>query len=180
MKELVVLTAVGRDRVGIVERVSAEILSRGCNIEESRASILGGEFALIALVSGEAEGIRALEADRSRLAESLDLEVTLRATEAERPDERGRPYRIESISLDTPGIVHALTAVLRDGGVNIDSLETETRGAPFTGAPMFYAALSVIIPPELSLSTLREQLSSVAEEYDLDISIKPILPTADE
>jgi glycine cleavage system transcriptional repressor len=180
VKELVVLTAVGRDRVGIVERVSAEILKRGCNIEESRAAILGGEFALIVLVSGESDTIRALESMRSQLAETLDLEVMLRPTQVERTIDRGRPYRIESVSLDTPGIVYAVTTVLRERGINIDSLETDTTGAPFTGAPMFHASLSVIVPPETSIAELRRRFAEVADEYDLDISIRPIITTPDE
>jgi glycine cleavage system transcriptional repressor len=180
MKNLTVLTAVGRDRVGLVEQLSAEILRRGCNIEESRMAVLGGEFALIVLLSGERDSIDGLVADRQELLESLDLEITMRPTKPHHPVKLGRPYRIESVSLDSPGIVHAVTAVLRERNIGIDTLETETRGAPFTGAPMFHATIGVIVPPEVSITALRNELSVVAEQYDLDISIRPIVPSVEE
>jgi glycine cleavage system transcriptional repressor len=44
MKGYAIVTAVGADRVGIVDDISREILSLACNIEESRMALLGGDF----------------------------------------------------------------------------------------------------------------------------------------
>jgi glycine cleavage system regulatory protein len=59
-------------------------------------------------------------------------------------------------------------------------METETQGAPFTGAPMFHVSISAIVPPEVSISVLRDDLLRVAEKHDLDITLKPIVPGTDE
>ena len=45
-----VLTAIGPDRVGIVDDVSGAVSEGSCNIEESKMAVLGGEFAVIMLV----------------------------------------------------------------------------------------------------------------------------------
>jgi glycine cleavage system transcriptional repressor len=47
----IVLTLTGTDRVGIVEEVTQLLLKLGGNIETSRMSRLGGEFAILMLVS---------------------------------------------------------------------------------------------------------------------------------
>ena len=52
MKNHALLTAFGADRVGIVDDLTSLILEARCNVEESRMSVLGGEFAVILLFSG--------------------------------------------------------------------------------------------------------------------------------
>ena len=51
--EYAVITAVGADKVGIMDSLAGAVVGLKANIEETRASILGGEFAVIMLVSGE-------------------------------------------------------------------------------------------------------------------------------
>src|SRR5258708_19915436 len=46
------LTAIGRDRPGIVARIARVLLDHGLNIEDSQMRILGGRFALILLLRG--------------------------------------------------------------------------------------------------------------------------------
>lgn len=48
-----VITASGEDKIGLVDRLSSKITASGCNIEESRMAVLGGQFALIMLISGQ-------------------------------------------------------------------------------------------------------------------------------
>ena len=57
MSAYLVISAIGQDRPGIVDEVSAFILSHQCNVEDSRMAVLGGDFALIMLVSGPETGV---------------------------------------------------------------------------------------------------------------------------
>ncbi|HDJ86419.1 MAG TPA: glycine cleavage system protein R, partial [Chromatiales bacterium] len=43
MNNLLVVSALGQDRPGIVNELSLAILNCGCNIEDSRMTVLGGE-----------------------------------------------------------------------------------------------------------------------------------------
>jgi glycine cleavage system transcriptional repressor len=178
--EYAVLTCLGTDRVGIMEDIAAGIESAGCNIEESRASVLGGEFAVIMLISGEAGQIKSLIRDQASLSDSTGLAVTVKPTVPPKPSPQGRPYVVESFSLDAPGIVHLITERLGKYGVNIDDLESDTTAAPFTGAPMFIFKARVTVPPECSLAELRDHLEELSHEKDLDIALKPVAPTPAE
>ena len=180
MKSFAVLTASGADRVGIVDDLSAALLEADCNIEESKMSVLGGEFALIVLVSGPSASVDRLLGELDILGERAGLELSGRQTAAHVADPRGRPYHIACVSLDTPGIVHSVTGLLRRRGVNIDELETETTGAPFTGAPMFHMRITAIVPADVSMSALRSELADIASTQDLDITIRPLVGAAEE
>src|SRR5439155_21024527 len=47
------LTAIGRDRPGIVARIAKVLLGHGLNIEDSQMRILGGRFAMMLLLRGQ-------------------------------------------------------------------------------------------------------------------------------
>ena len=46
MSQKLVITALGADRPGIVNELSEALYARQLNIEDSRMSVLGGEFAI--------------------------------------------------------------------------------------------------------------------------------------
>jgi glycine cleavage system transcriptional repressor len=171
----IVLTAVGPDRVGIVDDLSGAVSAAGCNIEESKMSVLGGEFAVIMLVSGPDASVAPLSKSLPGLGEKLSLHVECRATHEPLAGQKGRPYFLEAVSLDTPGIVHSVTAVLRNHGINIEDLETDTGCAPWTGAPMFRMKARMIVGPAVSLVRLKEELFRLQQEHDLDIALQPDL-----
>jgi predicted amino acid-binding ACT domain protein len=56
-KDHLILTAVGPDQVGLVEKLSEFISSHGCNIEDSKMAVFCGEFAVILLITGEPGGL---------------------------------------------------------------------------------------------------------------------------
>ena len=51
MRTNIVFTLTGTDRIGIVEGITKLLLDLGGNVETSRMSRLGGEFAVLMLVS---------------------------------------------------------------------------------------------------------------------------------
>lgn len=139
-KVYAVISAIGADRVGIVDDLSGLISAGGGNIEESKMSVLGGEFAVMMLVSMEAGALDALVAKIAELEARLSLKMGVKRTSESAHDhgesEQGRPYVLETVSLDGQGIVHSVSAVLRSFGINIEELETRTEQAPLTGAPL--------------------------------------------
>jgi glycine cleavage system transcriptional repressor len=175
-KAFAVLTAIGADRVGIVDDLAAAVSSAGCNIEESKMAVLGGEFAVIMLVSGPPGSLDGLTGGVDGLGSRLALHIESRPTREPRAGESGRPYLLEAVSLDTPGIVHSVTAVLRGHGINIEELSTDTAAAPWTGAPMFRLKAHLIIGPSVSIARLKEELALLQQEHDLDIALKPVFP----
>ena len=168
------LTAVGPDRVGIVDDLSGAVTAAGGNIEESKMAVLGGEFAVIMLVSGPPAPLDSLCRSLPSLGEKLGLRVTCQNTHEPRAEEKGRPYLLKAVSLDTPGIVHSVTALLRRHAINIEDLETETAPAPWTGAPMFRLSAHLVIGPSVSIGGLKEELGRLQQEHDLDVVLKPV------
>jgi glycine cleavage system transcriptional repressor len=175
MKTYVVLTAIGPDRPGIVDVVSKFLFDHGCNLEDSRMAILGGEFALIVLVSGQPDAIVKVRADFPQTASKIGLTGAAKDTPGPdaRKDKGFVPFQVRAVGLDHPGIVHQIAHALHRMGANIESLETQAASAPFTGAAMFTLAMRVAVPPQLSLAELRTKLQAVCDEVNVDVTIQP-------
>ena len=169
----VVLTAVGPDRPGLVNELSSLIRRAGASIEDSRMAILGGEFAVILLISGPPGAIGRAKGIGPQVEGELGLRCILKETApAGRPTDY-LPYRIEVSGADRPGIVQVVAAVLAERGVNVASLESRLHHAPFSGTPMFVLEASLQVPSTTVLSELRGELASTCEDENLDFHLEP-------
>ena len=72
MSQLIVISAVGSDRTGVVQDLTKVILACGGNIEESRMTTLGAEFAMLLLVSGNWATLNKLEQGLNKLGDGKD------------------------------------------------------------------------------------------------------------
>ena len=64
-----------------MQDLSKVVLSCGGNIEESRMTTLGSEFAMLLLVSGNWHTLGRLEQDLDKLCESGDLTISIKKTD---------------------------------------------------------------------------------------------------
>jgi len=171
-KQHLVLSALGPDRTGLVAQIATHITTRGGNVEDSRMAILGAEFGVMMLVSGDADELAAIERELPSLAQATGLQLLARRTE-ERRRQGGLPCVVEASALDQEGIVQSVAAALHDLGVNVVSLETSAYMASMSGAPLFRLEAQVEVPRSVGLATLREKMAAVARRLDLDLDIRP-------
>jgi glycine cleavage system transcriptional repressor len=171
-KSYLVLTAVGPDRPGLVSEISSLVLAAGANLEDSRMAILGGEFALLMLVSGDEAKMHDVEARSAGLGERLGLRVITKHTTPQQVPNDFLPHRFRVTGVDRPGIVQRVTAVLAGRGVNVASLESRLEFAAESGTPMFILEAALQIPSALALADLRRELATACEEENWDFSLE--------
>ncbi|HEY3318141.1 MAG TPA: ACT domain-containing protein [Coriobacteriia bacterium] len=173
MAAQIVFTLTGPDRVGLVDEVTELLLDLGGNVETSRMMRLGGEFAMLMLVSLPDVELAKLDASLAHLT-GAGYKVTASRTE-ERPDEHAGwlPYRIEVMGADHEGIIHRIAHGLSRRGINIESAETETKQAPVSATPLFSMTTLVLVPPELAEPDWRVELEEAAQRANVDVTVKP-------
>lgn len=171
-----ILTAIGADRPGLVDEVSQFIFQHGGNIEDSRMVNLRGQFAMMVLVGGSEDALRKIEDELDALAQNSRLRVEIQPAEPEKAPTAARdaiPYRLTATAIDQQGLVHRISHLLRELGVNIESLDTRLAAAPYTGAPVFEMELVVAVPRSAPMSKLREQLGRLCDELNIDWQLEP-------
>ncbi|NWF57578.1 MAG: ACT domain-containing protein [Syntrophaceae bacterium] len=179
MKRYFALSAIGKDRPGIVADVSGLIYECGGNLEDSRMTRLGEQFALLILFSGSGEEFQyRLSTGCKRLEWEKRLSIFLTPLEAfeGKPGEKGRIdlYELSTSGMDRMGIVYRVSRLLADHGINIADLETKATPSPESGTPIFTMNIRLEVPAELSGKDLLEKLNRLGEELAIDISLKKL------
>jgi glycine cleavage system transcriptional repressor len=166
-----VLTAVGPDRIGLVEKISEFIVQYRCNIEDSKMAVMCGEFALILLISGTPADLSGIEAVSHDLAKLTGLSITIRRSAATKTAQPSLPYKLTASCMDHPGVVHRLSGVLSNLAINIESMETKTYPAPVSGTPIFRLEALILIPAKLNINVLRTRFAEIEREENIDIDL---------
>ena len=166
-----ILTAVGPDQVGLVEKISQFIVQHGCNIEDSKMAVFCGEFALIILITGESGTLVKTANAYHELEIHTGLTISIKTPSTRKPTESFLPYHLTASCMDHPGIVHKLSQILSRHGVNIESMETKTYAAPVSGTPIFRLEAVVSIPAKTNINALRERFAEIQREENIDVEL---------
>ena len=174
MKQHIVISAVGSDRVGMVHELSKAIADCGGSISESRMTSLGNEFAMLLLVNGNWHTLAKLEGEFKKLADATGMNIQLRRTEERSARNDMLPYSIDVVCLDQTGIVAGLSGFFAQRGVDIAELSTRSYAAAHTGAPMFSVQMIVNVPSRLHIGVLREEFMDFCDHLNLDAIFEPV------
>ena len=174
MSQLIVLSAVGTDRPGVVKEISKAVLDGGGNIEESRMTSLGAEFAVLMLISGNWHTPAKLEKSLENLSKTHNLVINIKKTGARKPHEDCIPYGVDVVCLDQPGIVFHLSDFFASREIEISDLLTRRYAAPHTGAPMFSIQMTISIPASAPIAQLRDDFHDLCEQLNLDSILEPV------
>lgn len=172
MNTNIVLTLTGTDRTGIVEDLTRLLFDLGGNVETSRMARLGGEFAVLMLVSMPAEQLDSLDKSIENLT-SQGFKVTTSQTGQTYAEAYAGwlPYQIEVYGADHEGIIHEVARILTEYGINIESMDTGTTRAPISGTPLFSMTALVVVPPGIVCENLQVTLDDVGAHLHVDIKV---------
>ena len=162
-----VIATIGQDRPGLVNELSEVVLGESLNIEDSRMTVLGGEFAVLMSVSGSTGSLDALEAKLEALGTRSGFAFLFRRT-TERASARVTGLSVRVEAMDHPGIVHRVARFFSERGINIRELETETEPAAHTGTPVFSLRMEVEVPEAEDLKRLTAAFTEFCEVRALD------------
>jgi glycine cleavage system transcriptional repressor len=171
------LTIIGRDRSGIVSQVTEILYQLGCNIADSSCSILGGQFAMILIISNPAIKEKNDFGNAFTPLEESGLSVfvrTLKPDGEKRLQLTGDICQISVYGADQPGIVYRVAKELGDRKVNITDLNTKLIGSETR--PVYVMMIEAVLPPELSEEELKKIMDRLKEEMQVDISVRSITP----
>jgi glycine cleavage system transcriptional repressor len=177
MKTYFILSAIGKDRPGIVADVSEVIYRCGGNIEDSSMSLLRNYFAILILFSTEREEVnQRLSSGFKHLAQEKNLTVfsspiTFAEAHPKTKEEVDR-FKITTSGVDHAGIVFRVCRLLSDQGINIIDMETRRLLSPESGTPLFEMEMDIDVPSSLSEQGLREELHRLANELMIDLVLR--------
>jgi glycine cleavage system transcriptional repressor len=172
-----ILSAVGRDRPGIVADLAQLVYDCEANLEDSRMTLLGNEFAAIFLCSGSSDDLQQRLSDGARRLEWENrLTVFLRPLEGQPrppvPAAGSRLARVAAEGEDRAGIVARICRLLADLSINIADLRSETQPSP-SGSAIYRMSLLVEVPDSVKAADFSSALDEVGREIGVEVRVEP-------
>ncbi|GEK10992.1 MULTISPECIES: ACT domain-containing protein [Pseudoalteromonas] len=165
MKQLI-LTLIGKDQPGLVEKISSTILSHHGNWLTSNLSHLAGHFAGIVQIEVAEEHLQEIQ---EALYALPGLEVKIESGETSATQAEPDTLNLVITGNDRPGIVQELATVIRHKGANITHLTSKQRSAPNWGLPIFSAFATVTLPVGMVKENVVDALESITSDLIVDI-----------
>jgi glycine cleavage system transcriptional repressor len=172
--EHLALSAIGRDRPGIVAAVTRVLLEHGVNIEDSQMTILRGHFTMTLILGvPDATDRGGLEQDLQRVAGDLGLEaLTLKGVEGVTGEQAEPSHIVTVYGSDHPGIVCATAEAIARHGYNITDLNTRLVGDA-EGDPLYALMLEVAIPAGHD-EELQSAMTDVGRLENVEVTVREL------
>ena len=175
----ILITVSGKDKPGIIAKVSGLLFARGCNLEDISMTLLEGRFAMMmtARLPSLVAGVRVQQG--LELLRSIPWSLDCHVTELKGAIPRGKkhakgslPCMITAFGKDRTGIVYEVSRALAGIGVNITDLDSRILGK---GAKTTYGMLlEVDVPGKGVLAKLKTLLAKVSRKLKIEIQVKPL------
>ncbi len=167
---IVVISAVGRDKPGIIAALARALLDLGGNLDDISMTRLHGAFAAMVaarLPSGTTEDDA--RAALAPVALEMGLTVTVQSVPDAHADADAPPDTLLTVyGADHPGIVHAIAAVLAAAGANITDMDTRLTGSP--ASPVYVMLLEVAAGG----AEMAESLAELGRSLGVDIRARAL------
>jgi glycine cleavage system transcriptional repressor len=174
------VTVISKDRPGIVADITELLFRVGCNIEDSSCTMLGGDFAIILIVSHVKPFPKARLVDEfRRLHDEKGLAAVVRSLHDDEIcpcKEEGELCLISVYGSDQPGIVYRVTRALADHQVNITDLNTRLIGS--SEEPVYVMMLEAVLPAGMAIEGAEKLLENLKKELNVEIGVRAITPVA--
>jgi glycine cleavage system regulatory protein len=165
-----VLTVIGPDKPGLVERLSNTVLNFEGNWLESGLSRLGGKFAGIVLIEVPEPQVTPLTAALQDLAGS-GLKVTVEQSDEALATTDYQPLILDLIGHDKPGIVRDISTALANRRINVEHLDTDLVSGSMSAELLFKAEAALLAPPDVDIDELQAALEAIASDLMVDITL---------
>jgi glycine cleavage system transcriptional repressor len=172
MPKRYVLTLTGSDRIGVVQHVTESILECGGDVQASRMARLGGEFAMLLLVSIPDSETDRLTANVENLSgEGFKVVMTETEWGVSARRQGWLPYKIEVRGANHEGIIHQIAEHLSGKGIHIESIDTNVVPAPMSGAPLFTMEAIIVVQPDMPKHKWEDELEEVADRLNVELEV---------
>tara|TARA_B110000263_G_C14958441_1_gene351400 strand:+ start:69 stop:569 length:501 start_codon:yes stop_codon:yes gene_type:complete len=162
----IIITAIGTDKPGLVDKMSSIINQNNGNIENSKMIKIDDQFAMIIDFSC----IKNLDSIKRELEKIKELEVTYKfAQDLDNSLKHSKQYLIKGA--DDQGIVNKVSKIFSNHDINIIEVNTFLESAPITGTPLFNMEIIISYNNSKDISDIDSKLISLCENLNLDIKL---------
>ncbi|MCL1972666.1 MAG: ACT domain-containing protein [Endomicrobia bacterium] len=166
------LTAIGKDRPGLVSAIAKVLYEYKCNIEDSTMTILHGQFAMILILSLPKDvNPKELYLKLQKSSRSLSMSFSYSELTSFAPKRKKlvNPYIISVYGADKPGIVYGISSFLAGYKINITDVQTAVSKSK--GKKTYIMIIEAEFPKKIAISKIQQELLNLAKSMNVAVSV---------
>jgi len=165
MKKLATITVIGRDKTGVIARITNFLFEQKANIEGLEEQVTRGEFSMTVQASWQAGKFNqaTVEAGLSHLAHQLEMEIKARYTEPQ------RRQRMAIMVTKEPLCLEKILAASRAGGLKKAELAVVVSNRRDLEPIAKKARLPFVLVPWENRAAAEEQTLRILDKYEADL-----------
>lgn len=169
-KQYLVITALGKDKPGIVNTIINEVSRAHCNIEDSRFGLFGDNFTFIMYLSGSWQEITQIEMILPPLAAKQDLLLMMKRTSGISTSMVRRVRIIVEVD-DRESVIKKYTQLLIPHQMNIAELMSKTYLCEETNKQKLKIIISAQVSMNADFIELQKNIKALSQSLDAKYSI---------
>jgi glycine cleavage system transcriptional repressor len=172
MSKYISLTAIGKDKFGIVSTITEVLYREKCNIEDSTMTILHGQFAMILIIRLHSDiSKNMLLSKLKKYSKSLNLSLFCTDINSYTPKKHlsKNTFVISIYGPDKTGIVYNISKYLADNKINITDVQTILSKHDVQNTYMMVVESN--FPINVSEKEISKDLFKLAKSLNINISI---------
>ena len=169
-EDLLVVSVIGEDQVGLVSEVTRLLFKKGLNIIDIEQTVIHSQFTMVLLLQPIRRRfhLNVIQKELQDLSKRRKMNITvtpLREFSGLRLAETKKPYVLTIVGSDRPGVVAAFSSTLAKHHCNIERIKMIARGE-FLGMEMWVDLRGA------NFSLLRKELSDVSRKVGMDVVVQ--------
>lgn len=169
-----VITALGKDRPGIINAITHQVSLAGCNIEDSRFALFGENFTFIMMLSGDWQAITQIELVLPKLGVELDLLIVMKRTPAMTREPVNSIMRLQIDVPDSPGLIQQFTQLFDPKESNIAELISKTEFDSAAQGTKLYVQMAIQLAASADLHEIEKRIKSLCKKLNANYTISMI------
>ncbi|AKL97491.1 glycine cleavage system protein R [Endomicrobium proavitum] len=165
MSKYVSLTAIGKDKPGIVGAITKVLYELNCNIEDSTMTILYGQFAMILIIKLPAKFSQKTLSSKLAKLSGLSFSYSKLSSVTDKKTKKQNAFVISVYGADKPGIVYKVSEFLAGKKINITDVQT------MASKKTYIMLIEAQFPNALSELKVSKELSALAASLGVTVSL---------
>ncbi|GAB3016945.1 glycine cleavage system transcriptional repressor [Bowmanella dokdonensis] len=172
MKQQLIVTILGTDKVGILSTLAATVGACNCNILDSRQAVYGQDFSLTMILEGTQSAIIKAELQIPQVCQQNDLLSMMKRTRQHHRQDLAYLADVEVSGVDFLGVIREITAFFAHFDITISAFRQNTFPDPQSGSEMVECKMVVSMPKGTDLNQVKEAFEGKLDELNLHGTIK--------
>lgn len=178
MKQQLIITILGANKVGILSSLADTVSETGCNILDSRQAVYGQDFSLTMIVEGPPSAIMRVELAVPINCQQNDLLSMMKRTKRHCKQNLEHLADVEFSGVDALGVIKQVTHFFSKYNVTVSALrlktlQTEPNGTDLVnGADLVKCKMVVSMPHDIQIAEFIAHFNDLLGTLNLQGSIK--------